>query len=423
MARKERLKKTVCLILALCLTLCLSACGESRLSTALDIVSDAADEMKMLTPAPTPSPTPSPSPAPTAEPTPTPMPEPTATPVPVPTPRVDTYLTGTAQADYLKYAPVCDTPDDELRDKFIAAAESGVSLSYGTADDVSAILESVVFTESANTNFMLTCADASGLTDLGMFNVLPDCDMQYHYLTEVNYFGCCALSECRPFGGSFLAEPGDLIFWLDEDGTAVNFAVVISAKDSYFRIVVSRADGTKARFDVNWANLGKKCVEQGVLVHLTYPVAEQMVFYFCVNELGYTSAAACGILANIYKESSFRLTARADGSYGLCQWLGDRLGTLRNWCAANSLDYTALTGQLKYMQHELATTKYLDLDFYLMDLGDSAEDAYNAAREWCFIFEQPGDIANVARDRAEIARDEFYPIYSQYQANDDTGLQ
>lgn len=66
------------------------------------------------------------------------------------------------------------------------------------------------------------------------------------------------------------------------------------------------------------------------------------------------------------------------------------------------------------MQHELGQTKYLELDFYLMDLGNTADDAYNAAREWCFKYEQPGDIANVARDRAIAARDTFYPIYSQY---------
>ena len=98
-----------------------------------------------------------------------------------------------------------------------------------------------------------------------------------------------------PFGGSFLAEPGDLIFWLDEDGNAVNFAVIISASSSYFRIVISRADGSTASFDVNWANLGTKCTRQGVLVHLIYPSAEQMVYYFCKNELGYSTAAACGV--------------------------------------------------------------------------------------------------------------------------------
>ena len=212
------------------------------------------------------------------------------------------------------------------------------------------------------------------------------------------------------------AEAGDIIFWLDESGRAVNFGIVTAATDTYFRTVVCRPDGSKASFDINWSNLGELCTQNGMLVHLIYPVAEQMVYYFCINELGYSPAAACGVMANIYKESTFRLSARADGSYGLCQWLGDRRSSLVSWCTNNALDYTTLTGQLKYMQHELGQMKYLELDFYLMDLGNTEEDAYNAAREWCFIFEQPGDIANVARDRAIAARDELYPIYSQYGA-------
>lgn len=407
-------KKLFCLAVALALICALPACGASRLDAALDIVSDAVDDMRTLQPTPTVTASPAATPSPEPTPTPTPTPEPTPTPIPMPTPRADIYLTGTAQADYLRLAPVCSTPDDELRNKFTLCAESGVTLRYSAADSFDELLSAVIYGEVANTNFMLTCADASGLTDVGMFDVLPDCEMQYHYLTEVNGFGQCALMDCVPFGGSMQAEAGDLIFWMDDSGAAVNFGVVTAATDSYFRTVIARADGTKASFDINWSNLGERCANNGILVHLIYPVAEQMTFYFCVNELGYSAAGACAVMANIYKESSFRLSARADGSYGLCQWLGDRRTELTSWCRANGLDSATLTGQLKFMQHELATMKYLELDFYLMDLGNTADDAYEAAREWCFVYEQPGDIANVARERGISARDEFYPIYSQY---------
>ncbi len=407
-------KKLVSAVTAAALLLALCACSSGKVGATLDIVSNAVEDMRALEPTPTPTAPPTATPAPTPEPTPTPTPEPTATPVPMPTPRTDIYLTGAAQADYLRYAPVCATPDDELRNKFTLAAESGLSMKYTVADSFSAEFEAVVYTETANTNFMLTCADAGGLTDVGMFDVLPDCEMQYTYLTEINGFGSCPLTDCVPFGGALRAEPGDIIFWLDDAGTAVNFGIVTAVADNYFRIVLSRSDGAKASFDINWANLGERCVNNGVLVHLIYPVAEQMVFYFCVNELGYSAAAACGALANIYKESSFRISARADGSYGLCQWLGDRRSELTTWCNTNGFDYTTLSGQLRYMQHELGLQKYLDLDFYLMDLGNTEDDAYNAAREWCFKYEQPGDIANVARDRGLSAKEDFYPVYSQY---------
>lgn len=415
-----RKKKLICVLAALMLLPLLAGCAQGKVSDALDIMAGAVDDMKSLEatpePAPTPTPTPAETPAATPTPTPEPTPEPTPTPPPMPTPRSDIYLTGTAQADYLRYAPVSSTPDDELRNRFTAAAQYGVTLNCSTAGSFAEEFQSVIYGESANTGFMLTCADASGLTDVGMFDVLPDCEMQYRYLTQVNGFGQCPLTECVPFGGTLQAEAGDIIFWLDESGRAVNFGIVTAATDTYFRTVVCRPDGSKASFDINWSNLGELCTQNGMLVHLIYPVAEQMVYYFCINELGYSPAAACGVMANIYKESTFRLSARADGSYGLCQWLGDRRSSLVSWCTNNALDYTTLTGQLKYMQHELGQMKYLELDFYLMDLGNTEEDAYNAAREWCFIFEQPGDIANVARDRAIAARDEFYPIYSQYGA-------
>lgn len=410
------MKKLVAALSALALMATLCACGDGRLTKTVGIVSNAVDEMRALEPTPEPTPTPPPTAVATPSPTPTPepTPEPTPTPPPMPTPRTDIYLTGTAQADYLRYAPVCSTPDDELRNNFTRAAESGLAMRYSTADSFADVLEAVVYTDAANTNFMLTCADASGLTDVGMFDVLPDCEMQYTYLTEVNGFGYCALSDCVPFGGTLQAEAGDIIFWLDENGSAVNFGIVTAATSDYFRTVVCRSDGAKASFDLNRANAGERCAANGVLVHLIYPVAEQMAFYFCVNELGYTPAAACGVIANIYKESSFRLSARADGSYGLCQWLGERRTELTSWCTNNGFDYTTLTGQLRYMQHELGLQKYLELDFLLMDLGNTADDAYTAAREWCFKYEQPGDIANVARDRALIAQEDFYPIYSQY---------
>ena len=409
-------KKLLTVALAVMLLGAFSGCSTDKLSAALDIMSDAVDDIKSLEATPEPTSSAAPSASPSPSPTPEATPEPTPTPVPVPTPRSDLYLTGEETADYIRYASVCDTPDDELRNKFTAAAENGISLHYTTGDSFAADFEALIYNEQANTNFMLTCADATGLTDIGMFDVLPDCEMQYHYLTEVNGFGQCALTECVPFGGTLQAEAGDLLFWLDENGTVVNFGIVTAAADTYFRVVVCRSDGAKAAFDINWSNIGERCVNNGVLVHLIYPVAEQMVYYFCKNELGYSTAGACAVMANIYKESSFRLNARADGSYGLCQWLGDRRTSLTTWCTNNSLDYTTLSGQLKYMQHELGLSKYLELDFYLMDLGDTADDAYEAARQWCFKYEQPGDIANVARERAICARDEFYPIYSQYSS-------
>ena len=53
---------------------------------------------------------------------------------------------------------------------------------------------------------------------------------------------------------------------------------------------------------------------------------EEIIFNFCINELHLNVAAACGILANIEKESSFvadklegGYTWASGGEYGICQ--------------------------------------------------------------------------------------------------------
>lgn len=48
---------------------------------------------------------------------------------------------------------------------------------------------------------------------------------------------------------------------------------------------------------------------------------ETTIYNYAVNNMGLNVAAACGILANIYKESSFNPNALGDNgtSYGICQ--------------------------------------------------------------------------------------------------------
>lgn len=66
-----------------------------------------------------------------------------------------------------------------------------------------------------------------------------------------------------------------------------------------------------------------------------FPVAvyaasnEQVVFEYLTNTMGLNTAAACGAMANLEKESNFNPHAEyqeKDGSisYGLCQWNGVR---------------------------------------------------------------------------------------------------
>ena len=75
---------------------------------------------------------------------------------------------------------------------------------------------------------------------------------------------------------------------------------------------------------------------------------EELTFLYLTREAGLNAAAACGVMANIKAESSFRPTAYNSngGSYGICQWTGGRKTRLQNYCEDNGLDYTTIYGQL-----------------------------------------------------------------------------
>ena len=80
------------------------------------------------------------------------------------------------------------------------------------------------------------------------------------------------------------------------------------------------------------------------------------IFKFLINNMSYSSAAACGVLANIKAESDFNPNCYGDNgtSYGICQWHNSRFTALKNWCSQNGYDYTTLNGQLYYLKKELS---------------------------------------------------------------------
>lgn len=400
---------------------------EADLSTGIDILLDALEEMSTLdetltpeiTPEPLPTleplaePTAEPTPEPTAEPAPEPTPEPT--PEPAPTPQGDSFLTGMERAAYLRLAPYSNLTTDELRGAFVNAALSGISAQLRVTEDISAICESIIYGESANVNFLLQCSDRAGLTDAGMFNVFPECNMQLRYLLDVNLFAHCKLGECVAFGGGVRPMEGDLIFWLDDAGKAVNYGIITAVNEGFYQVVLCRADGSCATVEMNGYNLSPRCLQNAVVVHLIYPSNEQFVYLFCVNKMMLSPAAACGVMANIYRESSFRNYVKSDSSYGLCQWMGERRSNLHKWCRNNGLDSSTMYGQLSFMQHELMSDeKYLPLVEIMYSLGNTEQDAHDAAREWCYKYEMPANIGDIGYQRGLSARNDFYPIYSQY---------
>ena len=140
---------------------------------------------------------------------------------------------------------------------------------------------------------------------------------------------------------------------------------------------------------------------------------ERQIYTFLTEELKLSSAAACGILANIEYESAFQVTIIGDQgtSFGLCQWHNERYTALRSFCMARGLDYRTVEGQMAYLAYELKST-YLPLYGTLRSLENNAEGAYRAAYLWCIQFERPADMERKAVTRGNAARYKYWNRYN-----------
>ena len=154
---------------------------------------------------------------------------------------------------------------------------------------------------------------------------------------------------------------------------------------------------------------------------------EAVIYNFLRNEMGLNTAAACGVLANIEKESGFRhdviekgYTWETGAGYGICQWTNSprtsstgRRTNLVNWCNNNGYDYRSLIGQLNFLKHELSSAYYNRLvTSKLRAVTDSAVGAYEAGYIWCYYFEVPkGYNTGVSVTRGELAKNTYWPRY------------
>ena len=138
------------------------------------------------------------------------------------------------------------------------------------------------------------------------------------------------------------------------------------------------------------------------------------VYNYLVGTMKMSSAAACGVMANIQYESGFNPTVFGDGgtSYGLCQWHNDRFTRLKNYCSDRGYDYKSVDGQMHYLEYELKNY-YKSVYNYLMNVSDSSSGAYDAAYYWCVYFEVPANRYTVGVTRGNYARDMVWPVYGK----------
>ena len=139
-----------------------------------------------------------------------------------------------------------------------------------------------------------------------------------------------------------------------------------------------------------------------------------IVFNYLVDELKMNSAAACGVLANIYYESGFDPHMEGDNntSYGICQWHADRKTNLINYCKSNNLDYTTLEGQLAFLKYEWVNS-YSKIYNYMLDEKNTADGAYDAGWYWCYNFEVPANRETVSVTRGNLAKNTYWEQYGK----------
>lgn len=172
------------------------------------------------------------------------------------------------------------------------------------------------------------------------------------------------------------------------------------------------------------------------------------VYYFLRSELDFSPAAACGVLANIERESDFNPNCLSSGSwgqsYGILQWTDNRDSStfthLKDWCRENGWDYTTLDGQLNYMKAELHdrnlndkvnTYPYMHNDAtyvpnlpadrncphngFAYPVTDDEQGAWNAGFVWCHYYERPSKLCQEAEARAELTVEAYWPYVPEWE--------
>ena len=152
---------------------------------------------------------------------------------------------------------------------------------------------------------------------------------------------------------------------------------------------------------------------------------KSQVFSYLTQEIGFNTAAACGVMANMEHESGFdssKVLYDSNGllSGGLCMWNGGRFSSLKRFCNKNGYNYLSIYGQLKYLEHELKSDYYDHIYDYLKSVSNNPNGAYNAAYYWCYYFEIPANRSYHANKRGGAASSKYWNEFSAFSAEPET---
>ena len=134
---------------------------------------------------------------------------------------------------------------------------------------------------------------------------------------------------------------------------------------------------------------------------------KSQIYNFLTGSMGLSKAQACGVMANMHRESRFNSTSdNGLGYYGLCQWGGERKDNLFKWCDENGYDATTIDGQLHFLQYEMPLY-YPNTTAQLRACPDDEE----GARRACWIFAIGYEVAG--EHYAEMSMDKAAEYFNQ----------
>lgn len=138
---------------------------------------------------------------------------------------------------------------------------------------------------------------------------------------------------------------------------------------------------------------------------------EAEIYTYLTSEMGLNTAAACGIMANIYYETNFTADISVSGYYGLFMYWSGLANELFTWCGNNGYDYTTVHGQMKFFDYKMESA-YQSLLGTLRGLSNTADSAYSAADMFCRQFERPANASYEANKRGVYASGTLFPKYA-----------
>ena len=148
---------------------------------------------------------------------------------------------------------------------------------------------------------------------------------------------------------------------------------------------------------------------------------EKEIYTFLTGSLGLNSAAACGVMANIYYETGYRADISVGTYYGLFMYYGPLAATLKEWCGSNGCDYTTVSGQMAFfkamMEGNVAGYNYSALLSTLRSVSNTSDGAYAAGDAFCRQFERPANLSYEASKRGSYAASTLFAKYQGTSGN------